>query len=60
MLHEVHVLSRFSHVQLCATLDCQAQTLNCNSQLILNKAIFAGRISGSLFILGQQLLPQIQ
>lgn len=46
-----------SHIQLCVTLDCQAQTLKCNSQLILNKTIFAGRISGSLFILGKQLLP---
>ena len=30
------------------------QTPNCNSFLILNKLIFAGKVTGSLFISGQQ------
>ena len=32
------------------------QTLKCNSLLILNKLIFAGEISGSLFVSDQQLI----
>ena len=31
------------------------QTLNCNSLLILSKPIFAGKISGRLFISGQHV-----
>ena len=40
----------------CGRLACGSpwlQTLNCNSLLILNKPIFVGEISGTLFVLGQ-------
>ena len=54
----------FSSLQMCSSLAMWGlacgllwlQTLNCNFLLISNKPIFAGEISGSLFVSGQHFI----